>query len=216
VCGELGGACVRPGLWQGKNSSVAALALHWCLYKAILAKDDRLTKLTQQHTNSSKFLQCFCNQHRQGKWSHFDWAPMTSALLIFATISWQDPIDIPEYVTGHDHRCLCCLHPFLWASRSLVKRLFLPLFWVEADESVVRLHLNPSHLVCHIHPSLRLEELVWAELGSVVRHVVKHVEENGVRESLNCWVWQALRLAHVVALRDANVHLKAVVVVYIA
>lgn len=89
----------------------------------------------------------------------------------------------------------------------------MPFFWVEADEGIVRLHLNPSHLVCDVYPSLLLEELGGAELGSVVGHVVKHVKKDGVRESLDCRLRQALRLAHVVALGNTNVYLETVVVV---
>ena len=50
-------------------------------------------------------------------------------------------------------------------------------------------------------------------MGAVVGHVVEHVEEHGVGERLDCGLWQALGLTHVVALGDTDVNLEAVIVV---
>ena len=53
-------------------------------------------------------------------------------------------------------------------------------------------------------------------MGAVVRHVVEHVEEHGVGEGLDRGLGQTFGLAHVVALRNADVNLEAVIVVGIA
>ncbi len=93
----------------------------------------------------------------------------------------------------------------------------MPLFGVKADEGVVLLHFDPAHLISHIHPAFGLKKLGRSELGFVVRHVVEHVEKHSVRESLygrllHLTFW----LAHIVALRDADVDLKAVIVIGVA
>ena len=96
---------------------------------------------------------------------------------------------------------------------SLTERLFLPLFWVEPYKQVVGLHLDPPHLIRHVHPAFRAEELRGTHLCLVVRHVVKHVEEHSVGKSFDLRLWKTLRFAHVVALWDPDVYLKAVIVV---
>jgi len=68
---------------------------------------------------------------------------------------------------------------------SLVQRLLLPLFRVKSDESIVWLHLDPTHFIRHVDPAFRLEEFGGTELGSVVWHVVEHVEEDGVWEGFD-------------------------------
>ena len=98
-------------------------------------------------------------------------------------------------------------------SNSVIEWLFLPFFRVKSDEGVVCLHLHPTHFVCHIHPTFRLEELGSTELRTVVWHVVEHVEEDGVRENADSRLGQTLGLRHVVALRDTDVHLETVIVV---
>ena len=42
---------------------------------------------------------------------------------------------------------------------SVVKRFLLPLVRVESHKGVVWLHLYPAHLISHIDPAFRLEEL---------------------------------------------------------
>ena len=99
---------------------------------------------------------------------------------------------------------------------SLEERLFLPLLRIESNEGIVGLHFYPAHLVHYVRPAFRFEELRGAELGAVVWHVVEHVEEHGIREGLDGLLRQALWLAHVVTLWDANVNLETVLVVTVA
>ena len=103
-----------------------------------------------------------------------------------------------------------------WTSPSFVERLLLPLLGVEPHKRIVRLDLDPAHLVRHIHPAFRLEELRCGELRLVVGHVVKHVEEDRVWEGSDRLLREAFGFAHVVALRDPNVHLEAVIVIGVA
>ena len=68
---------------------------------------------------------------------------------------------------------------------SLIQWLLLPLFWVESHESVVRLHLDPAHLVSDVDPALGLEELGSAELCAIIWHVIEHVEKDCVWEDFD-------------------------------
>ena len=93
----------------------------------------------------------------------------------------------------------------------------MPLFGVKADESVVLLHFDPAHLISHVHPAFGLKKLGRSELGFVIRHVVEHVEKHSVRKSLyggllHLTFW----FAHVIALRDPDVNLEAVIVIGVA
>ena len=101
----------------------------------------------------------------------------------------------------------------MWAKISLVQWLFLPLFGVEPHKGIVRLHLDPAHLISDVHPALWLEELGRAELGLIIGHVIKHVEKNGIRERLYCALGQSFWLAHVVTLGNSNINLEAVIIV---
>ena len=93
----------------------------------------------------------------------------------------------------------------------------MPLFGVKPDEGVVLLHFDPAHLISHIHPAFGLKKLGRSELGFVVRHVVEHVEKHSVRESLHGRLFHlTFWFAHIVALRDADVDLKAVIVIGVA
>ena len=91
----------------------------------------------------------------------------------------------------------------------------MPFLRVEPYEDVVGLHLHPTHLIRDIDPALGFEELYSAELGTVVWHVVEHIEENGVGEGLNRAFGQSFRLAHIVALRNSTIDLEAVIIVSI-
>ena len=89
----------------------------------------------------------------------------------------------------------------------------MPLFRVEAHKEVIGLHFDPAHFVAHVDPPFLFEELGSIELCPIIGHVVKHVEEDGLRKGANARLRQSLWFAHVVALRDANVHLEAVAIV---
>ena len=91
----------------------------------------------------------------------------------------------------------------------------MPLFGIEPDKGITGFHLDPAHLIRHIDPSLGLEELGCVKLGLVVWHVVKHVEEYGVWECFDSGFGETFRLTHIVALRDSNVDLEAIIVIRI-
>ena len=89
----------------------------------------------------------------------------------------------------------------------------MPFLRVEPYEDVVGLHLHPAHLIRDIDPALGFEELYSAELGTVVWHVIEHVEQYGIGEGCNHALWQSLWLTHIVTLGYTDIDLEAVVVV---
>jgi len=89
---------------------------------------------------------------------------------------------------------------------------FLPSLWVESGEAV-SLHFDPAHLFGDVGPSFLFEQGCGAQLCPVVWHVVEHVEEHADGELFDLRVGQVLWLAHLVALRNAELVLEAVAVV---
>jgi len=129
----------------------------------------RLTTFTSSVLDSSKLTVCVKNRQPTAHLCFYKSIYSRTPLLLLLRLNYTIFLFFHTLITLLTIHCVSAsilaalktvvLHSHSLLPASLIQWLFLPLFWVESHESVVRLHLDPTHLVSDIDPAFGLEEL---------------------------------------------------------